>query len=116
LEVPDMLRPHLLAQAANKLPTAPLFSADGGGHMNRDRVRDATKRLCAIAGIKIVCAHSLRATAASIAKEAGAMGHDVARSLGHTSEVITERHYLAPGTSQRAATRATMRVIDGGAR
>jgi integrase len=114
IEVPDFLRPFLVAQCQGKLPTAELFTATQGGHMNRDRIRDTTKRICALVGIPVVTAQSLRATAATLARDSGMAGHAVAASLGHKSQSVTERHYLAPGTSHNADVRATMRVLQGG--
>lgn len=113
LAVPPALRELLLGLCVDKLPTAPLFSIAGNFHRRR-WVLDNTRRLCAVAGVRKVCAHSLRATAATIAKDAGMIGHAVSSSLGHASEAITARHYLAPGTSAAADQRAVWRVLDGG--
>lgn len=54
------------------------------------------QKYCDQAGIERVCPHSLRGLHSSLALEAGATSHDVARSLGHSSFEITKKHYASP--------------------
>jgi hypothetical protein len=56
----------------------------------------------------------LHALHGSTAVEAGATPRLVAAALGHASPAVTERHYLAPGTTGRATQRAALGVISGG--
>lgn len=108
LEVPEVLRPRLAALAAGRPGGAKLF-VDG----NRDWLRYHTRRLCRVAGIAVVSPHSLRGTHASLARPVVPVEH-VARVLGHSSPVITQRHYLAPGIEQEIDQRAVLTVLDGG--
>lgn len=60
VEVPDDLRPYLLEQAKGKGPSAPLFTGTGGRPHWRDWVRTNVARICRLAGVPKVCAHSMR--------------------------------------------------------
>lgn len=50
---------------------------------------------CKHAGVPKVCPHSLRGLNATLAVEAGATCSLVARALGHGSDDVTRRHYIA---------------------
>lgn len=63
-----------------------------------DWLRQRTMAICREAGVKQVCAHSLRGLASTLGVRSGALPHQVAAELGHESFSTTERHYLAPGT------------------
>lgn len=54
------------------------------------------KRFCKLAGIPSVCPHSLRGLHSTLAVKAGATSTYVAKALGHGSDAITRRHYIAP--------------------
>jgi integrase len=62
-------------------------------------------RFCEQAGVPRVCPHSLRGLHSSLAVKAGATSTYVAQALGHGSDSVTRRHYIAPGAldSARAA-------------
>jgi hypothetical protein len=63
---------------------------------------------------RTLLAHSLRGFHSTVATERGATGRAVADALGHTSfERITARHYLAPGTRERAEAKRVQRVLAG---
>jgi len=109
LEVPEVLQPHLRGLAEAKLPNAPLF-----GHHWRDWPRKQVKRICALAKVPVVCAHSMRGLHSTLAIEAGTTAHVVASSLGHESPTVTFRSYVAPGTAQRASTKRILTVLKGG--
>lgn len=51
------------------------------------------KKFCAQLGIPSICPHSLRGLHSSLALEAGATTHHVAKALGHASFGTTARHY-----------------------
>lgn len=51
------------------------------------------KKICGQLGIPSICPHSLRGLHSSLALEAGATTHHVAKALGHASFSTTERHY-----------------------
>jgi integrase len=113
LEVPEVLRPALLELAGDRPSDAPLF---GPAATNAKWLRHHTARLCRKAKVPVVPPHGLRGTHSTIARAAGASAHVVAAQLGHASPATTEAHYIAPGTSQRAAARAMLTVLDGGNR
>jgi len=50
----------------------------------------------------VVCPHSLRGLNATLAVEAGATCSLVARALGHGSDVVTRRHYIAASALESA--------------
>jgi len=108
LEVPELLQPHLLALAEAKLPTALLF----GQHW-RDWPRKQVQRICELAKVPTVCAHSMRGLHSTLAIEAGTTSHAVAASLGHESPNITLRSYVAPGTAQNANSKRVVTLLKG---
>jgi integrase len=110
LQVPDDLRPLLQQLASGKAATEPLF----GPGRTRYWVYYWVQRVCELARVQKVCAHAMRGLHGSTAVEAGATPRLVAAALGHTSPTVTERHYLAPGTTARATQRAALSVISGG--
>jgi integrase len=77
-------------------------------------VRDHTQRLCRVAGVPEVCAHSLRGLHATLATEAGATGEAVAAQLGHASPEITRTHYTRPEATAGARQRVVLQVLEGG--
>jgi integrase len=97
VKVPAMLQPHLRALCRDKLPLASLF-----GEHDRDWPRHWVKRICALAKVPEVCAHSMRGLHATLAIEAGASPDVVARSLGHESATMTLSAYAAPGSAESA--------------
>jgi integrase len=108
LQVPDCLRPRLLDLAAQVPPGERLCPI---GHA---ALVKALRRHLRALDLPLVCVHSLRGLHATAAREAGATGHLVAAQLGHASPSTTEQHYTAPGTSDRLAHRAALRVLTGG--
>jgi len=96
VEVPDDLRPYLLAQAKGKGPSAPLFAGTGGRPHWRDWVRKNVARICRLAGVPRVCAHSMRGAHASLTMARGETGHAVAVMLGHHSPSVTLASYAHP--------------------
>lgn len=60
---------------------------------------------CRRAEVPVVCPHSLRGLHSSLAVKAGATSTYVAQALGHGSDAVTRRHYIAPDAldSARAA-------------
>lgn len=103
LKIPPALQPHLLRLAKDKLPTAYLFPGKTGGEPDRAWPRLWVKRICKMARVQVVCAHSMRGLHATLAIEAGATSEVVSRSLGHESPSMTLAAYAAPGSAQQAA-------------
>lgn len=113
VDVPDELRPLLLARCVGKLPAAPLLVTQYGKQPVRQWVNEHVHRLCAVAGIQQVCAHSLRGLHATIAIEQGMSPRVVAATLGHESPEMTLSHYAQPGSDQAATRRAALKVLRG---
>jgi integrase len=101
VRVPLVLQPLLLGLAKGKQPSDRLF----GNHW-RDRVRKAVVRICGLAGVPPVTAHSMRGLHSTLAMEAGESSHAVAAALGHESPRTTLQSYattesVAVGRQQR---------------
>lgn len=102
LDVPEELQPLLLNRIAGRRPGELLFPAEGGGRHWRDWPTEQVRRLCAEAGVPLVCAHALRGQHATLAIQAGASPLLVAAALGHESPSTTLGAYAAPGSAQHA--------------
>lgn len=112
LEVPEVLRPRLLALAEGRPATAYLFGeSDVGGQPTRYWLHYHCKRLCSVARVPAVTPQGLRGTHTTLARAAGTTAHVVAAQVGHTSASMTESAYIAPGTSARADARAVERLV-----
>lgn len=97
----------------------PLKRAAKGGRIFPDADRWWVGRMVArwtkAAGVPSVSPHGLRGTHSTIATEHGATGPAVAGALGQNDRGVTaERHYIAPGTSERAQARRAWKVLEGG--
>lgn len=111
VEVPAPLLPLLLERTRDKLPAALLFIPKRGARHDRGWVRLETKRMCELAGVPVVCAHSLRGFHATTAVAAGASPHIVAAALGHESATITLNSYAAPGSAELASRRRAVAAL-----
>lgn len=96
-EIPGFLRPALRRLAAERPADAFLFGADRHGKQRATGflIRQV-HRICALAGVTKVCAHSLRGLHATLALRQGASPQAVAAALGHGSFAVTARHYAEP--------------------
>lgn len=119
-EIPLALQPYIARLVAGRASTDALFPrlslARRRGRaldvVTNDWLRYHTTRLCKAAGVPRVCPHSLRGLHSTLAVEAGATPHLVAASLGHADRGGTaKRHYIAPGTLERASTRRVAGVL-----
>lgn len=68
---------------------------------------------CRKAGVPSVCPHSLRGLHSSLAVKAGATSTYVAQALGHGSDAITLRHYIAPSAMDSARSARVAGVLLG---
>lgn len=93
LEVPEFLR-LMLVTVAGAREIGPLFPAKGGGHHDRNWVRDHVQRICTLANVSEVTAHGMRGTLADMALRQGY--GDIVPFLGHESITTTEG-YAKPG-------------------
>ena len=103
LQIPEVLRPRLLALCAGKLPSDRIWE------MSRHALHHHVVRLCSKAGVPRVTPHGLRGLHSTIGVGTGVALEHVARALGHADVSVTRRHYLAPGVEAEAASR---RMID----
>lgn len=108
LSVPDPLRGLLLALARDKAPTDRLFA------WSRYAARHHVRAVCKEAGVPVLPPQALRRTHADLATDAGVAGDAVARHLGHTSSVVTDRSYRDRQVTQGARAERTLKVIVGG--
>lgn len=111
VEVPDELQIYLLERATGKSPDALIFPAKRNGKHWRDWVAEETRRLCRLAQVPEVCAHSLRGFAATVAIRTGGAPHLVAAALGHVSPSTTLTSYALPGSVQHAQQRHALEVL-----
>lgn len=107
VRVPDPLQPYLLRLALGKQPTDHLFSVRKTGKPPGVAwVRKWVKKLCRLARVPEVCAHSMRGLHATLAVEEGTSPDVVARSLGHHKASVTLSNYAAPGSRDAAIQRS----------
>lgn len=111
IEVPDELRPYLLARSEGKPHDALMFEAKRGGPHWRDWVAEETRRLCRLARVPVVCAHSLRGFMATVAVQAGGASHLVVSTLGHVDISTTLQSYAIRGSAQVAQQRRALDVL-----
>jgi integrase len=109
LEVPDLVRPHLQRLVHGKGKDEPIF----GEHW-RDYVRKAVAKICKVAGVPRVSAHSMRGLHSTLALAHGTTAHVVAASLGHRSESTTLRSYADPTAVESVRRQRVLTVLEGG--
>ena len=109
IDVPE-LRDLLLHCREGKQPSEPLFTRTCGERSTNAILYKYLQRLCDRLGIPRVCPHSLRGLHATVAVQSGITSRAVAGVLGHASDEITRRHYIAPGadTAQNARSLAAL--------
>ena len=107
----DEVRPYLSERTQGKPPQALLFPAEGGGGHWRDWVRKSTRRLCRLAQVPEVCAHSLRGFAATLGLLSGVPLTQVAAALGHESGTTTLQSYAAPGTQGTLVSQQALAIL-----
>ena len=89
VKVPEALSELLEARAKECSREGRLFPH------NRKWVYDHVRRLCREADVPVICAHGLRGSHATAAKESGETAEAIARQLSHSSTGITRRHYIS---------------------
>ncbi len=95
LKIPEQIRPLVLARIAGQEPDAPIFYPHHHKTHHNGYYGVQLARLCRIAGVPVVCPHSLRGMHATLALEGGATGDAVAKALGHGSFEMTKTHYVS---------------------
>lgn len=119
LEVPEHLRPFLLArkrdaQAAERPGSAPLFVDKHGVRRTRHWVHDQVVRMCQLAEVPRVTPHGLRGTQSTIATAEGGSAQLVAAGLGHANPAITAAAYIDKEVASDAQARRAWKVLAGG--
>jgi integrase len=119
LEVPDVLRPLLVACAEGKTPDRYLFECEReqdpiGKPHRRDWIIDQVHRICDLVKVPQVTAHAMRGQLATLTRERGLAGHVVAATLGQEHEREHERAYARPGAAQTGVNRRGLVVLNGG--
>lgn len=111
-----MVRELLLRHCEPFTPEALLFAEVGA---TAPRAPSALWKwlvlFCKRAGLPRVCPHSLRGLHSSLAVKVGATSAYVARALGHGSDAVTRKHYLAPDALDSARSARVVAVLLGDA-
>lgn len=114
LAIPEELRVLLLALVEGKSPTDPIFVREDGTRATRHWAYHHVKRICGEAKVPVLSPQALRRTQSDMATEAGETAMAVARHLGQTSPVVTDRSYRDRNVVADAKQQRAFRVIAGG--
>ena len=95
LKIPEQLRPLILRRIEGMQPAEPILYPSSHKMHHRGYYVVQLARLCRLAGVPVVCPHSLRGMHATLALEGGATGDAVAKALGHGSFEMTKTHYAS---------------------
>jgi integrase len=109
LQVPEVLRPYLLALAEGKKAEELLF-----GYHDRNWPRKWVARICKAAGVPRVTAHGMRGLHGTLAVETGLSAHAVAAALGHESVTTTLQSYAKAGAGAGVRQQKVLTVLAGG--
>ena len=110
IDVPE-LRDLLLHLRHGKQPSEYLFSRSCAETSTNSVLYKYLHRLCDRLSIPRVCPHSLRGLHATVAVQSGATSRAVAGVLGHASDEITRRHYIAPGADTAGNARSVAALL-----
>jgi len=103
LAIAPVLRDLLGRRVAALAPAALIFADEGrDAPLPTDHLFKKLHKFCALAEVPAVCPHSLRGLHSSLAVEAGATSAVVAAALGHGSDAVTLKHYIAPSALDAA--------------
>ena len=95
LKIPEQLRPLILKRVEGMQPDEPILYPSSHKMHHHGYYVVQLARLCRLAGVPVVCPHSLRGMHATLALEGGATGDAVAKALGHGSFEMTKTHYAS---------------------
>jgi integrase len=108
-QVPEVLRPFLLALCKGKSSNDRLF-----GDRWRDYPRRWVKRICRECKLPEVTAHGMRRLHSTLAVDSGITAHAVASALGHESFTTTAQSYAKPEALTKARQTRVLQVLAGG--
>lgn len=114
LAIAPVLRDLLARRVESLGPESLIFADDDRATpLPTDHLFKKLHKFCKLAGIPSVCPHSLRGLHSSLAVEAGATSAVVAAALGHGSDAITLKHYIAPSAIDAArSSRVSAALLD----
>jgi integrase len=95
LKIPEQLRSLILKRVEGMQPDERILYPSSHKMHHRNYYVAQLARLCRLAGVPVVCPHSLRGMHATLALEGGATGDAVAKALGHGSFEMTKTHYAS---------------------
>lgn len=113
--IPDELRVLLLEMVKGRASNTPLFVTDAGKRADRHWAYRHVRRICKEAGVPVLSPQALRRTQSDLATDAGETAIAVARHLGQTSSVVTDRSYRDPNVVRDAKQERAFKVLAGGA-
>lgn len=70
------------------------------------------RHFCRLAGVPVVCPHSLRGLHSTLAVARGASSRFVAEALGHGGDEVTKRHYIDRATVRNATIERVADLLD----
>ena len=102
--VPPTLAQRLKAARGDRDLQEPLLKSaySKSGVYGRHWLVDATRTACEAAKVAVVTPHGLRGTHSTLATMEGSTASVVANALGHGSDEVTRRHYIAKGAVEQA--------------
>jgi integrase len=109
-EVADLLRRRMVGRALTDWIWPSPRSASG--RRGKTWLLKGTKRLCAAAGISVVCPQGLRGTHGKLARQAGRTAHDVRDQLGHESTRVTVQSYISEQVEANEMSKAARQVLN----
>jgi len=108
-EVGDLLRKRTQGKELTDFVWPSPRSASG--HRGKTWLLKGVKRLCAEAGVTIVCPQGLRATHGKLARLAGKTAHDVRDQLGHENTRVTVQSYISEEVEAEERAKMARRVL-----
>ncbi|HPH30021.1 MAG TPA: tyrosine-type recombinase/integrase [Pseudomonadota bacterium] len=96
LQIPALVVPLVRALTQTTPSESLLFPATSGRPTAQPTLHRKVRQICQLAGVPVVCPHSLRGLHSTLALQAGATSEVVAGALGHASFATTARHYADP--------------------
>lgn len=112
----EPLRALLVRHCMTRKPDDLIFGTGRSRPHFTDYLWHRVRKLCALAGVPVVCPHSLRGLHATLAMTRGSSSRFVADALGHGSDAITKRHYIDPTQAHNASVKRVSDALTGKAR
>ena len=98
-----VVRDLLMRRCESLTSESLVFASDGATKAHSTTTLwKSLSRFCRLIGVPRVCPHSLRGLHSTLAIKAGATSTYVAQALGHGSDAVTRRHYIAPAAFDAA--------------